>query len=129
MMLKEDKLPSGKLTRLPMKITIFPGKYHQNGGFSMAMLVYRRVFLCMFHLFSSFPRHQSYSIVIFSADDVGCPSSPPKCIAFRFHETILSFGEPGSLGHRDSSTPRKTNMSPRKSMVGSDVVPIEILPF
>ena len=26
-----------------MKITIFPGKYHQNGGFSMAMLVYRRV--------------------------------------------------------------------------------------
>ena len=27
----------------PMKIPIFPGKYHQNGGFSMAMLVYRRV--------------------------------------------------------------------------------------
>ncbi len=26
-----------------MKITIFPGKYHQNCGFSMAMLVYRRV--------------------------------------------------------------------------------------
>ena len=26
-----------------MKITIFPGKYHQNGGFSMAMLVYRGV--------------------------------------------------------------------------------------
>ena len=26
-----------------MKISIFPGKYHQNGGFSMAMLVYRRV--------------------------------------------------------------------------------------
>ena len=26
-----------------MKITIFPGKYHQNGGFSMAMLVYRSV--------------------------------------------------------------------------------------
>ena len=26
-----------------MKIPIFPGKYHQNGGFSMAMLVYRRV--------------------------------------------------------------------------------------
>ena len=25
-----------------MKIPIFPGKYHQNGGFSMAMLVYRR---------------------------------------------------------------------------------------
>ena len=27
-----------------MKIHIFPGKYHQNGGFSMAMLVYRSVF-------------------------------------------------------------------------------------
>ena len=26
-----------------MKIPIFPGKYHQNGGFSRAMLVYRRV--------------------------------------------------------------------------------------
>ena len=26
-----------------MKIPIFPVKYHQNGGFSMAMLVYRRV--------------------------------------------------------------------------------------
>ena len=26
-----------------MKITIFPSKYHQNCGFSMAMLVYRRV--------------------------------------------------------------------------------------
>ena len=26
-----------------MKITIFPGKYRQNGGFSMAMLVYWRV--------------------------------------------------------------------------------------
>ena len=26
-----------------MKITIFPGKYHQNGGFSMAMLVSGRV--------------------------------------------------------------------------------------
>ena len=26
-----------------MKIPIFPGKYHQNGEFSMAMLVYRRV--------------------------------------------------------------------------------------
>ena len=28
-----------------MKIPIFPGKYHQNGGFSWAMLVYRRVVL------------------------------------------------------------------------------------
>ena len=26
-----------------MKIPMYPGKYHQNGGFSMAMLVYRRV--------------------------------------------------------------------------------------
>ena len=28
----------------------------------------------------------------------GCTSSPPKRKVFRFHETILSFGEPGSLG-------------------------------
>ena len=35
-----------------MKITIFPGKYHQNCGFSMAMLVYRRVvfFFAYFYL-------------------------------------------------------------------------------
>ena len=26
-----------------MKVPIFPSKYHQNGGFSMAMLVYRSV--------------------------------------------------------------------------------------
>ena len=26
-----------------MKIPVFPGKYHQNGELSMAMLVYRRV--------------------------------------------------------------------------------------
>ena len=36
-------IPSGKLTARPLKSPIFPGKYHQNGGFSMAMLVYRRV--------------------------------------------------------------------------------------
>ena len=30
-----------------MKITIFPGKYHQNGGFSMAMLVSGRVQLLL----------------------------------------------------------------------------------
>ena len=32
----------GKLT-WPWKIPMFPGKYHQNGGFSMAMLVSGRV--------------------------------------------------------------------------------------
>ena len=32
-----------------MKIPIFPGKYHQNGGFSMAMLVYRRVAIYTIH--------------------------------------------------------------------------------
>ncbi len=31
-----------------MKIPIFPGKYHQNGGFSMAMLVYWRVTVFVF---------------------------------------------------------------------------------
>ena len=31
-----------------MKITIFPGKYHQNGGFSMAMLVSGRVYMVLF---------------------------------------------------------------------------------
>ena len=32
-----------------MKIPIFPGKYYQNGGFSMAMLVYRRVGYIILH--------------------------------------------------------------------------------
>ena len=35
-------IPSLKLTQ-PMKIPLFPGKYHQNGGFSWAMLVAGRV--------------------------------------------------------------------------------------
>ena len=30
-------------TNIAHENSIFPGKYHQNGGFSMAMLVYRRV--------------------------------------------------------------------------------------
>ena len=29
----------------------------------------------------------------------GCPITETKRIVFRFHETILSFGEPGSLGY------------------------------
>ena len=41
----------------------------------------------------SSPRHP----VILSADDWGV-QSPPKRIVFRFHETILRFDEPGSLG-------------------------------
>ena len=40
-------LVSGRFTLPETNIAhenpIFPGKYHQNGGFSMAMLVYRRV--------------------------------------------------------------------------------------
>ena len=49
--LQKKKLLVCKFTTLPetnsspMKIPIFPGKYHQNGGFSMAMLVYRSVSL------------------------------------------------------------------------------------
>ena len=35
-------LPSNKLT-WPCNISIFPGKYNQIAGFSMAMLVYRSV--------------------------------------------------------------------------------------
>ncbi len=31
-----------------MKIPIIPGKYHQNGGFSMAMLVSGRVVVCWY---------------------------------------------------------------------------------
>ena len=37
-----------------MKIPIFPGKYHQNGGFFMAMLVYRRVHQLMC---TTYPQH------------------------------------------------------------------------
>ena len=33
-------------TNIAHENPIFPGKYHQNGGFSMAMLVYRRVRKC-----------------------------------------------------------------------------------
>ena len=40
--LKSGTLPE---TNIAHENPIFPGKYHQNGGFSMAMLVYRSVFL------------------------------------------------------------------------------------
>ena len=35
-----------------MKIPIFPGKYHQNGGFSMAMLVLANIWMSMALRFS-----------------------------------------------------------------------------
>ncbi len=35
-------------TNIAHENPIFPGKYHQNGGFSMAMLVYRRVHFAIF---------------------------------------------------------------------------------
>ena len=38
-----------------MKIPLFPGKYHQNGGFSMAMLVYRRVWYSTFNWWQGKP--------------------------------------------------------------------------
>ena len=39
----EKTITPPETNELPMKIPIFPGKYHQNGGFSMAMLVSGRV--------------------------------------------------------------------------------------
>ncbi len=38
--------------------------------------------------------------ITLSEDNWGV-QSPPKRKVFRFHETILSFGEPGSLGDRN----------------------------
>ena len=34
-----------------MKITMFPCKYHQNGGFSMAMLVLGRVYIYISYIY------------------------------------------------------------------------------
>ena len=49
--------------------------------------------------------------ITLSKDDWGI-QSPPKSEVFRFHETILRFGEPGSLGLLDDDnkiiTPRGT---------------------
>ena len=44
-------LPSLKLTAKARENFIFPCKYHQNGGFSMAMLVSGRVATYGLHLF------------------------------------------------------------------------------
>ena len=50
-----------------MRIPICTGKYHQNGGFSMAMLVYRRVvgkyFLACLNPGSHWENHHHYVIV------------------------------------------------------------------
>ncbi len=47
-----------------MKIPIFPGKYHQNGGFSWAMLVYRRVIFDNY--FEAKITYSNYSSIPFS---------------------------------------------------------------
>ena len=39
----EERMVTLPETNIAHENPIFPGKYHQNGGFSMAMLVYRRV--------------------------------------------------------------------------------------
>ncbi len=44
-----------------MKIPVFPGKYHQNGWFSMAMLVYRRVSWDPLRASCNFPASSSRS--------------------------------------------------------------------
>ena len=50
-------------TNIAHENPIFPGKYHQNGGFSMAMLVYRSViFVCFFPLFVLFAMFWAFSI-------------------------------------------------------------------
>ena len=49
-----EKVTLPETNSSPMKIPIFPGKYHQNGGFSMAMLVYRRVNLRQFSAIDEF---------------------------------------------------------------------------
>ena len=61
-------------TNIAHENLIFPGKYHQNGGFSMAMLVYRSVvtlvdiMVLYVHVFFSRPARQSK-----------CPPSPSMC--------------------------------------------------
>ena len=63
----------------PMKIPMFPGKFHQNGGFSMAMFVLGRVH---FHFFTEFqflkhgPISQFRLSAVFSADSLNLTTRP-----------------------------------------------------
>ena len=81
---EEMVVPSLKLTAIwPLKIHILPGNYHQNGGFSMAMLVYRSVQECgwkMIHvLFGSWHIFRGENAVSFRVgtwkipESLGCP--------------------------------------------------------
>ena len=67
----------------PKKIPIFPGKCHQNGGCSMAMLVYKGVYPCVFfpvdHLFSPLgPSSSGASHCSFGSNQGG------QCLSFDF---------------------------------------------
>ena len=60
-----------------MNIHIFPGKYHQNGGFFIAMLVYRSVDLAKGETWKftfEKQKHQSRQLIIpqFKVDTVYC---------------------------------------------------------
>ena len=68
----------------------------RNGWFGGYTYFWKHPYITNIHIYV--PMHP----VIFSDNrDV---QSPPKCIVCRFHETILSFGEPGSLGYITSSS-------------------------
>ena len=72
--------------------------------------------LTQIHPEQSFPRHP----MTLSEDDWGVQSRPKRKV-FRFHETILSFGEPGSLGFSKHPKTRPSKNSPLKAMVGFPV--------
>ncbi len=58
------QIPSGKLT-WPWNTPIFPSRSHQNGGFSMVMLVYRSICFCsplkMWKIWSNFDDSNLFS--------------------------------------------------------------------
>ena len=64
-----------------MKISIFPGKYHQNGGFSMAMLVYRRVDLLVSREAIPLPSHLNIDDQAHGSCFVLKKTSGGKCMA------------------------------------------------
>ena len=97
-----------------MKIHIFPGKYHQNGGFSMAMLVYRRVTVFFSHRSTwyaprNFNCHLPAQAVILniSARWVKWVKNNKSCMAVRAGPFPSPFVIPGLASkYRQSGAPR-----------------------
>ncbi len=105
---KYDTLPETNSS--PMKIPIFHGKYHQNGGFSMAMLEYRGVHNYNLPTETKVPAHFATSLEMFHPPKK-CSKTTRRFLVSRIPTFLI---HPRELVIVVSGTLPETNSSPLK---------------